>query len=79
VPDVNGISINRLTDWVSSSKSWRIAVGFSGSAACIALFAASQWVPENWILWVQWPIYGVFLLSLGVVGAGVLVRPNEVK
>jgi len=74
---VNEISIDRLTDWVSSSKSRRIAIGFSGGAASIALFAASIWVPDDWRIWLQWPIYGVFLLSLGTIGIGVLFRSHD--
>lgn len=74
---MNGISIDKLSNWVSSANSWRIGVGFSGCSATMLLLAGSVWVPEGWIPWVQWPIYGTFLIFCGALVSGAFISPNQ--
>lgn len=65
-------SVDRLTEVVLKSGSKEIVRGFAGAATSVFIFAVRPWVPGPWQPFLQWPLYAVFLLSLGVLGRGIV-------
>jgi ABC-type Fe3+ transport system permease subunit len=63
---------NQVTDWVLRSKSRRLIAGFMGMALAISLMTVSQKVPDTWHLWIEWPLYMIFLISAVLMTIGLL-------
>jgi hypothetical protein len=64
--------IDRLTTVVLESNSGQIITGFIGCCAAVLLLTITSWVPTTWHLWLQWPLYILFLLSLCSIAVGVV-------
>lgn len=70
----NPISVEVVTRAIQESGSQPVIIGFTGMAGTIALLSITTWAPTDWLSFVQWPVYGLFLLSAVVFGLGVLMK-----
>ena len=60
---------DRLSAIVAKSKSDRVLSGTGGGAASIILwFLAQSTVPKELVAYFQWPLYGLFLVSVLAIG-----------
>ena len=69
-PAENGNSsiISLLSDIITAGQTPKVAGGASGCALTTILFyPASHWVPEEWTILFQIPLYAAFLLCVVVL------------
>jgi fatty acid desaturase len=45
----------------------------------ISLMTVSQKVPDTWHLWIQWPLYIIFLISAVLMTIGLLEIAHDSK